>query len=100
MERLDLWALLPTAFNDHYHERATKAPMVCIACGRSVSKNGEALGVILAGGGGDIIHPDDNAAEINDGGYMGWFPVGRECIKAVPVAYRVANPYPNKVLMV
>jgi hypothetical protein len=70
--------------------------LACIHCGRDTSKQGNSLGVIVTDGGGTIILPADEDTYPHDGGHMGWFPVGSECIKAVPVEYRVENPYDNK----
>jgi hypothetical protein len=69
----------------------------CVHCGRDTSKQGNSLGVYVSGGGGLIIHPDDYETYPHNGGDMGWFPVGSECIKKVPAEFRVENPYDNKV---
>ena len=68
----------------------------CVFCGRNTSKQGNSSGVMVGGGGGTIIHPEDYEKSI-DGGDMGWFPVGSECIKSVPVEFRIANIYEDKV---
>ena len=68
----------------------------CIFCGRDTSKQGNSLGVIVGEGGSVVVHPGDNELA-QDGGYMGWFPVGSECIKEIPAEYRMANIYDNKV---
>jgi hypothetical protein len=58
----------------------------CQCCGRTVGKN--PLGAIIVGGGGEMCQPADNAAFMqNDGGYMGWYPVGSECAKHFPAGY-------------
>jgi hypothetical protein len=69
----------------------------CIHCGRDTSKQGNSQGVCVSGGGGLIIHPDDYETFPHDGGDMGWFPVGSECIKQIPAEFRANNPYTNKV---
>lgn len=76
--------------NKHYF-------LTCVFCGRDTSKQGKSQGVIVSGGGSAIVHPEDNQLEENDPGYMGWFPVGSECIKAVPAEFRWDNPYKDKV---
>lgn len=68
----------------------------CVFCGRDTSKQGKSNGVMVGGGGGTIIHPEDYEKSI-DGGSMGWFPVGSECIKSVPIQFRIANIYEDKV---
>ena len=64
----------------------------CIHCGRKTSSKGEALGVLIGEGGGAIIRPEDYDTYPHEGGEMGWYPVGRECIKDIPSAYRVPDP--------
>ena len=63
----------------------------CIACGKKTGKITQ--GVFIGGGGGYIVHPDDQEAdmEINGAGWMGWFPVGNECIKAIPKEFRYST---------
>lgn len=93
-ETLNLMSVLPNAFGEKYHDKG--APfLACIACARDTSKQGESLGVWIVGGGSLIAHPE--VKELNDGGDMGWFPVGSECIKKVPLEFRDSNPYANKV---
>jgi hypothetical protein len=96
IRRINLYDLLPDAFNDRYHDAG--GFLACVACGKKTSKNGNSLGVFINGGGGYITHPEDDRAEYAafPEGYMGWFPIGRECIKAVPVEYRAPNPYDDK----
>lgn len=69
----------------------------CVFCGRDTSKQGKSNGVMVGAGGALIVHPDDYETKANDGGAMGWFPVGTECIKEVPAEFRVANIYDDKV---
>jgi hypothetical protein len=45
---------------------------------------------MVGAGGSLIVHPEDYDLAI-DGGDMGWFPVGSECIKSVPAEFRVKN---------
>ena len=68
----------------------------CVFCGRDTSKQGNSQGVYVGAGGGLIVYPQDYDKAI-DGGDMGWFPVGSECIKQVPAEFRVPNPYSDKV---
>lgn len=85
---------LPNAFGEKYHAK-NDTYLSCINCGRDTSKQGNSNGVYIVGGGEWIAHPDQ--PEFNDGGDMGWFPVGSECIKKVPAEYRTPNPYDDKV---
>jgi hypothetical protein len=69
----------------------------CVFCGRDTSKQGKSQGVMVGAGGALIVHPDDYETLAIDGGDMGWFPVGAECIKEVPAEFRVVNIYEDKV---
>jgi len=69
----------------------------CIHCGRDTSKQGNSQGVCVSGGGAYILHPDDYERFDHDGGEMGWFPVGSECIKQIPAQFRAPNPYSDKI---
>jgi hypothetical protein len=71
--------------------------LACLICGRDTSKQGNSNGVIVSGGGSTIVHPEDAHKEVVSGGYMGWFPIGSECIKAIPSEFRHKNPYDDKV---
>ena len=68
----------------------------CIVCGKVTGKKSNTLGVSVTEGGGVIIHRDDIEMEEHTSGFMGWYPVGSECIKVVPEEFRVENPYPVK----
>lgn len=86
-------------FSEKYQERQSKNGhyfLSCVFCGRDTSKQGNSQGVCVGAGGGLIVHPEDYEKAM-DGGEMGWFPVGSECIKRVPVEFRAPNPYENKV---
>ncbi len=89
--------VLPGAFGDRYHDSGTF--LACIACGKRTSDKGQSLGVWVSGGAATIVHPDDSLADAthNYTEHMGWFPVGRECIKKVPAEYRAENPYDDPV---
>ena len=71
--------------------------LACVFCGRDTSKQGKSQGVLVGNGGGLIIHPADYETLAIDGGDMGWFPVGSECIKEVPAEFRMSNPYDDKI---
>jgi hypothetical protein len=68
----------------------------CVFCGRDTSKQGISNGVHVGAGGALIVHPEDYETLAIDGGAMGWFPVGSECIKSIPAEFRAGNPYENK----
>ena len=63
----------------------------CILCGRDTDRH---LGVVVGDGGFVIIHRDDiDIEEQGDpAGYMGFFPIGPECIKQIPAEYRCKTP--------
>lgn len=94
---IDIDDAFPNAWSDKYHNAG--AFLACVACGKRTSNKGQSLGVWIAGGGGTIVHPADyeieNAHE--PGASMGWFPIGTECIKVLPVDWRAENPYDDKV---
>jgi len=71
--------------------------LCCIFCGRDTSKQGKSQGALVGCGGSLIVHPDDYEELANDGGAMGWFPIGTECIKEIPVEFRMNNPYPDPI---
>lgn len=85
-------------FGSKYQEKTANGShfLQCVFCGRDTSKQGKSMGVIVGEGGSVIVHPEDNDLA-QDGGYMGWFPVGSECIKSVPAEFRQPNIYDNKV---
>lgn len=75
-------------FGEKYHEKGGEG---CIVCGRKTGKDTQ--GVFIGGGGYYIVHPEDTDKEYKQdaGGWMGWFPVGAECIKIVPKEFRYAT---------
>lgn len=85
-------------FGQKYQARTINGSsfLQCVFCGRDTSKQGKSNGVMVGFGGSLIVHPEDYE-QAQDGGFMGWFPVGSECIKQVPAEFRVANPYDDKV---
>lgn len=87
--------VLPNAWSEKYH--AAGSFLACIACGKRTSNKGRSQGVCISGGGSTIVHPEDYDTFPHNGGDMGWFPVGRECIRAVPAEFRADNPYPDPV---
>lgn len=86
-------------FGKKYQTRTANGShfLQCVFCGKDTSKQGNSNGVMVGAGGALIVHPDDYETLAIDGGEMGWFPVGSECIKEVPTEFRVANVYDNKV---
>jgi hypothetical protein len=51
----------------------------CVQCGRKTGNNPWMVEVVF---GGEIRLQDGTEADIDDPGYMGWWPVGNECAKA------------------
>lgn len=82
-------------FSDKYHKK--HGFLNCIICARDTSKKGESWGVVIGGGGSVAVHTEDLTKAETCGGYMGWFPIGSECIKKVPVEFRIKNFYEDKV---
>jgi hypothetical protein len=92
------WFNTELLFGEKYQIRTENGSsfLQCVFCGRDTSKQGASNGVMVGGGGSAIIHPEDYDKSL-DGGSMGWFPVGSECIKSVPTEFRLTNIYENKV---
>lgn len=51
----------------------------CVQCGRKTGDNPWMVEVVF---GGEIRLQDGTEADMDDSGYMGWWPVGNECAKA------------------
>ncbi len=79
-------------------ERGGLTFLACIHCGRNTGQQDKSFGVLVSGGGYLLVQPDDYDDFPHEGGDMGWWPVGTECIKAVPVAFRSVSPYEDRVL--
>ena len=70
-------------FSEKFHNSGNKNP--CTVCGR---KTNLTIGVYVGAGGGVLVHPED-IDKADDGGFMGFYPIGNECIKKVPQDFRV-----------
>ena len=70
-------------FSEKFHNSGNENP--CTVCGR---KTNLTIGVYVGAGGSSLVHPEDTE-KAQDGGYMGFFPIGNECIKKVPKELRV-----------
>jgi hypothetical protein len=93
------WFETDLLFGQKYQIKTTKYGshfLQCVFCGRDTSNQGASNGVMVGGGGATIIHPEDYEKSL-DGGSMGWFPVGSECVKSVPAEFRLTNIYDDKV---
>jgi hypothetical protein len=65
----------------------------CALCGRRISKEGAETGWwVEMGGGSDLFFHRDAQPDINDPGYMGFFPLGPECAKKIPATHRQKIP--------
>jgi hypothetical protein len=60
----------------------------CYVCGRGI-KEGSGWRVEIVDGGGSAAMP--GTADVNDPGYCGTYPIGSECGKRVPLAFRTKN---------
>lgn len=65
-------------FSEKFQKSKKENP--CTVCGK---KTNNFVGVIVGDGGATIVHPED-VDKAQDGGFMGWFAVGTECIKKIP----------------
>jgi hypothetical protein len=72
-------------FSEKFQKSKQENP--CTVCGK---KTNNSLGVLVGRGGATIVHPED-IEKAEDGGYMGWFAVGNECIKKVPKEFWVTG---------
>jgi len=70
-------------FSEKVNESQSENP--CTVCGR---KTNLTIGVYVGDGGSAIVHPEDYDLA-QDGGFMGFFPIGKECVKKVPKEFRV-----------
>lgn len=62
--------------------RNTEASYPCVICGLPVSK--PRFYCHMIGGGGVALHPADEAEYQPDGGDMGSYPVGSDCLRRFP----------------
>ncbi len=92
--QLSLWG---PKYQKRVEKQFGESFLSCIVCARDTSKQGHSKGVVVGGGGSYIVQTNFNEEEYKDAGWMGWFPVGSECIKVVPIEFRFANPYDDKV---
>ena len=86
---IELREVFPDAWNETYSDNSSQGYIMCVACGKRTSPRLRSKGIIIGGGGETIIHPDDAASAVGvDDGFMGWFPIGTECIKDLPIEWR------------
>jgi hypothetical protein len=74
-------------FSEKYYTRREKVNPdieLCIVCGRKVGDNGFKVWVV---NGGDTLATIDE--EVNPAGDLGFWPIGSECIKPIPEAFRL-----------
>ena len=74
-------------WSDAYNETDLH-PDRCIVCGRVTASDTRIL-VAFCDGGDYRLLPTADADHINHPGYMGLWPVGRECGKNIPAEYRM-----------
>lgn len=58
----------------------------CMACGRALNPE-KAKTAWIVGGGALVLHPDDYASYVDDGGDMGCWDLGPECAKLFPAKF-------------
>lgn len=82
----------PASFSDRKsQDRADKTTAAggtpCMACGRPLNP-AKTYDVHIINGGNSVLHPDDEDKYVPDGGDIGHWDVGPECIKALPPEFR------------
>lgn len=82
----------PASFSDRKsQDRADKTTAAggtpCMACGRPLNP-AKTYDVHIIDGGNSVLHPDDEDKYVPDGGDIGHWDVGPECIKALPPEFR------------
>ena len=89
---IDFDAISLYVWGDKVHKSIANEP--CIVCGRETSNKNNAKGVYVTEGGSSICLPTDIEKEIaRRDVWMGFFPIGSECIKAVPAEFRASDPF-------
>lgn len=64
-----------------YYKNESGANNPCIRCGKEVKNFKYSVELVE----GDLLALSTNEkADLNDGGYMGFFPIGSECKKHIP----------------
>ena len=64
-----------------YGEWEGGSDMDCARCGKSISE--PRLWIHIVNGGDAMLHRDDEAQYVDDGGDLGMYVVGPECAKAI-----------------
>lgn len=75
---------------DANYNRA-KTNFQCVACQHDLNPR-RARWVHLVNGGPFALHPEDEAAYVDDGGNLGWFPIGPDCSKKLGVEWTHEKP--------
>lgn len=83
---------VPVAKGGYHFDGSSQHHGPCVCCGRDVKNPG--AWVLLVDGGAALGLPGDEQWFIqNDSGYMGFHPVGSDCVKLIPVEYREKQVY-------
>ena len=72
-----------------YHTNERRFPshdneMPCLICGRAIKMTDDTKMVHLVNGGGEALATVDEASYHDDGGDLGFYPIGSDCLKRHP----------------
>lgn len=79
----------PDAFGDRYRRHETS--WGCVGCGQPIQQRAGSVGIYITGR-ASIVHPADVALAEQDPEWMGWWPIGPECVSALPSEWKFQNP--------
>jgi len=68
---------------DYDARRRPKTDHHCVRCQRDIKPGSRYRMVHVIDGGGQILHPADEAAYVSDAGEMGLHPVGMDCARTI-----------------
>lgn len=72
-----------TKFLDFDARRDPKTNRWCAKCQKDLKPGLQYHAIHLVGGGVQILHPEDEAIYVDDGGDMYWFEVGNDCARQI-----------------
>lgn len=77
---------------DPDYRRDPKTPHFCHRCQKDLKPGQPTRWVHVIAGGVRYLHPEDEAAYVDDGGNMNFFPVGLDCAKRIGLEWSVVSP--------
>ena len=81
-----------TKFLNPDYRNDPKTDTYCCVCQRDLKPNQPRRWVHCIGGGMTVLHPEDEALYVPDGGDMGCFPLGMDCAKNLGLEWSFENP--------